>query len=126
MDAIGKIECVVLDVKNLEQKMPFYQDLFGIKFNPPEQHVLSDGTEIKAAWCPDFGFELVEQTKPRINREGVRAFHIRVKDIAKVKSDFEKRGLRPVREIYTEKYNIREAVYSVGGYLLDIIQHPDF
>jgi hypothetical protein len=124
--AIGKIECVVLDVKNLKEAVPFYEDLFEIKFNPLSQHVLSDGTEIKAAWCPDFGFELIEQLKPSINREGVRAFAIRVNDIARVKSDFEKRGLRPVREIYTEQPQEHEAVYNLGGYLLVITQHPDF
>ena len=111
---------------DVEETARFYEDLFGIKFNPPGQNVLKDGTEIKAAWCADFGLELIEQTKPRVNREGVRAFAIRVKDIAKVKSDFEKRGLRPVREIYTEQSKEHEAVYSVGGYFLVITQHPDF
>jgi catechol 2,3-dioxygenase-like lactoylglutathione lyase family enzyme len=114
--ALGKIEQILLNVKNIEERRQFYGELLGYDFGPVSTSVLSDGTEMKWSVARQFGLELIEQTKPRLDIENVRSICIGVKDMDKAKAWFAKKGVRLVVDIEApELWNMKEAVYDVGG-----------
>jgi len=124
--AIGKIETVLIDVKDLRKAIPFFEELLGIKFDAPSTNVLGDGTEIEAAWCPAFGLELIEQMKPRIDRDGMRGFSVRVPDVEQAKAHLAKSALKPIAEVKSERFKEHEAVYVLNCFRFVLTEHEDY
>ena len=126
MAPIGKIETVILNVKNVEKSAEFYSRLLGIEFEPITEQTISDGISFKSAWCPKWGFELIEQTKPRLDVNGVRGYCIRVPDVEKVKARMTEMGLKPAHEGKMTRAKEHEVVYNLVGYRFIITQHDDY
>lgn len=126
MAPIGKIESVILNVKNVEKSAAFYSKLLGIKFEPITKFTTSDGKSCKSAWCPKWGFELIEQIKPRLTSYGVRGYSIRVPDVEKVKAKMTRMGLKPAHEGKLTRANEHEVLYNLDGCRFVITQHDDY
>lgn len=124
--AIGKIETVILNVKDINAAVKLYGEMLDIKFEPIKETVLPGGVVVKEAFARSFGLDLVHQTEPPLVNDNVRAFVVRVKDVENVKADMKKRGIPLLREIKIEKYHLLEAVYNMGGYYLIFAQHDDW
>jgi predicted enzyme related to lactoylglutathione lyase len=125
MEPIGKIETVILNVEDVEKAAKFYSDLLGIEFEPILQHTISEGITFKSAWCPPYGFELIQQINPPA-KEGVRGFTIRVADADKAKAEMAKRGFQPVHQARMKRANEHELVYNLGGFRFILTQHDDY
>ena len=124
--AIGKIETVILNVKEINAAVKLYGEVFGIKFDPIIEYSLPGGIGVKGAHSKSFGLYLLQQTEPPLANDNVRAFTVMVEDVEKVKSDMEKRGIPLLREIKEEESHLQEAVYNMGGYYLIFAQHDDW
>jgi len=124
--AIGSIERVILNVKEIEKAAKFYGELFDIEFEPAKQYTLPGGIDVKDAFCPSFGLELIQQVKPTLEHEGVRAITVRVKDLEEAKARMKKMGIPLLRELKSDRGHLVEGVYGMNGYLLIVSQHDDF
>jgi hypothetical protein len=124
--AIGKIETVVLNVKNVEKAVELYSELFDISFEPVHQYVLPGDIEVRDSFCPSFGLELIQQIRPPLDKEGVRAITIRVSNLEKAASKMKEKGIPLLRELKSERANVKESIYGMSGYLLILSQHDDF
>ncbi|MDA4129829.1 MAG: VOC family protein [Thaumarchaeota archaeon] len=125
MPPIGRIETVLLNVKDVQKSAKFYGELLGIEFEPITEHTISEGISFKSAWCPSYGLELIEQTSPRV-KEGVRGFSIRVPDVEKINAEMESRGFMPAHEARMPRANEHEVVYNLDGFRFIITQHDDY
>jgi catechol 2,3-dioxygenase-like lactoylglutathione lyase family enzyme len=121
---IGKIDNVILNVKDIKKSAEFWSEVLGIKFDRLDEHKAPDGTGITFAWSPLYGLELAESVPPR--EEGVRGFAIRVKDINEAKAEMAKWSIPIANEIKSVRANEHEVVYDMDGYRLIFTQHDDY
>jgi predicted enzyme related to lactoylglutathione lyase len=121
----GKIETVILNVKDIEKSIKFYSDLLDTTFESVRQYTLPGGIEIKEAFSPSVNLDLIQQTNPTLDKEGVRATTLRVKNIEEAASRIEKMGIPLLRELKGERAHMVEKIYQMNGYLLILAQHDD-
>ena len=124
--AIGKIETVILNVKDIDAAVKLYGEMLDITFEPIKETVLPGGVVVKEAFARSFGLDLIHQTAPPLESDNVRAVVVRVKDVEIVRADMKKRGIPLLREIKVEKNHVLELVYNMGGYFLIFAQHDDW
>ncbi len=73
-----------------------------------------------------FGIELIEQTEPRLDVDGVRGFSVKVNNVEKVKAAMEQKGIPIVVEIRSEQPKEHEVIYNVGGFRLAFSEHENY
>jgi predicted enzyme related to lactoylglutathione lyase len=123
---IGKFETVILNVKDIEKAVKFYSELFDIAFEPIHQYTLPGDIDVKEAFSPAMGLDLIQQTSPTLQNEGVRAITVRVKNLGEASSRIKKMGIPLLRELKSERAHMVEEIYGMNGYLLILAQHDDF
>ena len=124
---IEKLELVAVDVKNRDQAVKLFSDLFGLTFTG--YHELLDkgvkaeyrltehadrayeGTKRKSSLDRTGIFEIVESDPP-VEKEGLRAIHFKVADLEQAKAEMKEKGIRLTKEI------------TVGG-MKEVIFSPD-
>ena len=118
---IEKLQQVNIGVKNLDEAIKFFSDLFGTTFervHPEEvgyqktvaEHAdpALEGARFIAAISP-IGLELL-QSIPSVEKEGVRSFSFKVSNLEEAKVEMKERGVRLLADIKVG--NLKEAIFS--------------
>ncbi len=115
---VQKLERVALTVKNLEEAVKLFSNLFDTTFERCPDTVVRkitehadpafEGLKLKIAMSP-IGWELLE-TDPPPEKEGVRAFHFKVSNLERAKAEMKAKGIRLLAEVTYG--NLKEAVFS--------------
>ena len=121
---IEKMGHIGIDVKNLDEAVKRFSDVFGITFvNLQEEGVEVERTatehadrtfeETKVKIAIDrTGFFALAESIPPIEKEGVSALHVKVSNLEQAKAEMEQKGIRPIMTVKVG--SIKEAVYSAG------------
>ena len=121
---IEKMGHIGVDVKNLDEAVKRFSDVFGITF----VNLQEEGVELEIA-IPEHGDRTLEETKlkiaidrtgffalaessPPIEKEGVSALHVKVSNLEQAKAEMEQKGFRLTATVKVG--SIKEAVYSAG------------
>lgn len=120
MPKVTKVENVVLNVRDIDEAVKFYADIFGSPFDKRWDQILPNGVKVKIA-LGSIGVELIQQTDPPLDIEGLRGFSFRVADINEVKTEMKTRGIPPVVEF--EIPGLKEAIYNIRGMRIAFEQH---
>jgi hypothetical protein len=123
---IGDIETVILNVSDVGSAAALWSGILDITFEPVTEFSLPGGVECKSAWAPKYGFELIEQTTPRLGVEGVRSVCFRVRDIEAAKARMAERGIPIVAENVLERAHEHEVIYALGGFRFILTEHDDY
>jgi catechol 2,3-dioxygenase-like lactoylglutathione lyase family enzyme len=123
---LGEIETVILNVPDVEKAAAFWGDLLDIAFEPITEFSLPGGVLCKSAWAPKYGFELIEQTTPKLGVEGVRSVAFRVRDIDAAKAKMAERGIPIVADNVLERAHEHEVIYNLGGFRFILTEHDDY
>ncbi len=118
---IEKIDRVVVDVKNLDEAVALFSNLFGITFNiiPSSKskstqrltdHADRSSEEAKHSIAiSPIGLELI-QTIPALEREGLRSFCFKVPNLEQAIAEMKEKGIRLLKEIWVG--DLKEAIFS--------------
>lgn len=124
---VEKMELVGINVKNLDDAIKRFSDLFGIEFVTWHERVDSgdlkirrekritehanrsfEETKIKAAIDRTGFLELVESTPPT-EKEGLRNVHFKVRNLEEAKAEMERKGVRLLSDARIN--GLKEAVF---------------
>lgn len=118
---IEKLDRVAIYVKNLDDAVSFFSDLFETSFRvgqPTKQDI--SGDYVRAAIAP-FGLELVERLKPPAEIAGLTSFHLKVPDIEAARKEMKGRGYDPIAEIREKK--LKELIYIIRGIRIIFVEY---
>lgn len=132
---IEKIESVAIDVKDLGKAVKLFSDIFSTTFIDlagikDERAITKDADHTLEAKhhiaIERRGFiELIEST-PRVEKEGLRALVVKVRDIEAAKAEMKQKGIRLAKSV--QFGNAKEAVYvaeDLHGVRLTLVQHDE-
>jgi predicted enzyme related to lactoylglutathione lyase len=128
---IEKLVQVAIGVKDIDKAEKFFSDLFEITFDRSPQHdVVRTPTEnadeafkknkFKGVAMSTLGIELV-QPDPPLEKEGLRAFHLKVANIEEAKAEMKKRGI-PLLGVQTHG-GLKEAIYDIYGARIVLVEY---
>ena len=115
---VERIDRVILNVRNLEESVRFWSDVFGLVFpayapKGKVQHLLSEHagpverSPSRPAVSP-FGIELLQKVPP-VEPEGIRSLALEVADIDAAKAELKAKKVRLLQEIVIDGF--REAFF---------------
>ena len=116
---VEKVDRVAINVKNLDEAVKLFSDLFGITFyRVPQEKLKRTVTEHgdrpfeelvhKVAISP-IGLHIREESSP-VTKEGVFSFHLKVSNLDEAKAEMKAKGIRLLMEL--TQGGQRGAVYS--------------
>ncbi|MEM2618355.1 MAG: VOC family protein [Candidatus Hadarchaeales archaeon] len=128
---VEKVEEIALAVKNLEEVVKLYEDLFGMKFDM-EWEVPMENMRVKSALIGKTQFHIVESTSSEgviakfIQRKGEGIHHIcfRVKNLAEMMERL-KKGAKLVPEKPVDLGSVRYIFvhpHSTHGVLIELME----
>lgn len=128
---IEKLVQVAIGVNDIDKAEKFFSDLFEITFDrSPQDDVVRTPTAhadeasrtnpFKAVAMSSLGIELVQPRQPG-QKLGLRAFHLKVRDIEEAKAEMEKKGI-PL--IGTQTHGgLKEAIYDIFGARIVLVEY---
>lgn len=135
---IERISAVAVDVKNLDEAVKLFSDLFGFAFDKiPFNEIKKVKTltehadrtyeeqKYEAAISPvgdpalDVGLELIAM--PPFQREGLRALGLKVSDLEQAKAEMKEKGIRLLADVVVG--GVKEAIYDLHGVRLALSEY---
>ena len=124
---IGKIEHVSINVKNLDEAVKRFSDVFGTTFVYSDEGVVEKtvtehaDTTYDVAYVPGRGGNLklamdragclsLVESDPPVEKEGLRSLYFKVPDIEQAKAEMKQKGIRLTANV--KAGSMKEAVFS--------------
>ena len=124
---IGKIEHVSINVKNLDEAVKRFSDVFGTTFVYSDEGVVEKtvtehaDTTYDVAYVPGRGGNLklamdragclsLVESDPPLEKEGLRSLYFKVPDIEQAKAEMKQKGVRLTAAVKAER--VKEAIFN--------------